>query len=210
MSLYLFKDVNINYKNVEKLDYVDIVVSLKESPTGEISSGIGIGNSDSTLSFNLKENNFLGKGIKTDIGLTLGTQDIRGNIFFSDPDFLDSGNTFKNNFFLTKNNYDSVGYENKIIGNTASYAYEVLQDIEFHVGIGANFDSVKVDSDASPLIKTQDENYFTSKVFYNFFNDKRDRKFQPTSGYTLAFGQEFAFAPSDIPYISNNFYGSFF
>lgn len=209
-SLYLFKDINIKSNNFDKLDFVDVIISLKESPTGEISSGIGIGTSGSTIAFNLKENNFLGQGIKTDIGLSLGTQRILGNLFFSNPDFLDTGNTFSNNFFITKNNYDSAGYENKIIGNTTSYAYQVLQDIEFHVGIGANFDSVKVDSDASPLIKTQDGNYFTSKVFYNFFNDKRDRKFQPTSGYTLAFGQEFAFAPSDIPYISNNFYGSFF
>ena len=209
-SLYLFKDINIKSNNFDKLDFVDVIISLKESPTGEISSGIGIGTSGSTIAFNLKENNFLGQGIKTDIGLSLGTQRILGNLFFSNPDFLDTGNTFSNNFFITKNNYDSAGYENKIIGNTTSYAYQVLQDIEFHVGIGANFDSVKVDSDASPLIKTQDGNYFTSKVFYNFFNDKRDRKFQPTSGYTLGFGQEFAFAPSDIPYISNNFYGSFF
>ena len=209
-SLYLFKDINIKSNNFDKLDFVDVIISLKESPTGEISSGIGIGTSGSTIAFNLKENNFLGQGIKTDIGLSLGTQRILGNLFFSNPDFLDTGNTFSNNFFITKNNYDSAGYENKIIGNTTSYAYQIFQDIEFQVGIGANFDSVKVDSDASPLIKTQDGNYFTSKVFYNFFNDKRDRKFQPTSGYTLAFGQEFAFAPSDIPYISNNFYGSFF
>ena len=209
-SLYLFKDINIKSNNFDKLDFVDVIISLKESPTGEISSGIGIGTSGSTIAFNLKENNFLGQGIKTDIGLSLGTQQILANLFFSNPDFLDTGNTFSNNFFITKNNYDSAGYENKIIGNTTSYAYQIFQDIEFQVGIGANFDSVKVDSDASPLIKTQDGNYFTSKVFYNFFNDKRDRKFQPTSGYTLAFGQEFAFAPSDIPYISNNFYGSFF
>lgn len=209
-SLYLFNDINIKSNNFDKLDFVDVIISLKESPTGEISSGLGIGTSGSTVAFNLKENNFLGQGIKTDIGLSLGTQQILANLFFSNPDFLDTGNTFSNNFFITKNNYDSAGYENKIIGNTTSYAYQVLQDIEFHVGIGANFDSVKVDSDASPLIKTQDGNYFTSKVFYNFFNDKRDRKFQPTSGYTLGFGQEFAFAPSDIPYISNNFYGSFF
>ena len=209
-SLYLFKDINIKSNNFDKLDFVDVIISLKESPTGEISSGIGIGTSGSTIAFNLKENNFLGQGIKTDIGLSLGTQRILGNLFFSNPDFLDTGNTFSNNFFITKNNYDSAGYENKIIGNTTSYAYQIFQDIEFQVGIGANFDSVKVDSDASPLIKTQDGNYFTSKVFYNFFNDKRDRKFQPTSGYTLGFGQEFAFAPSDIPYISNNFYGSFF
>ena len=209
-SLYLFKDINIKSNNFDKLDFVDVIISLKESPTGEISSGIGIGTSGSTIAFNLKENNFLGQGIKTDIGLNLGTQQILANLFFSNPDFLDTGNTFSNNFFITKNNYDSAGYENKIIGNTTSYAYQIFQDIEFQVGIGANFDSVKVDSDASPLIKTQDGNYFTSKVFYNFFNDKRDRKFQPTSGYTLGFGQEFAFAPSDIPYISNNFYGSFF
>jgi len=209
-SLYLFKDVNINYNNVEKLDFVDITVSLKESPTGEISSGIGIGSSESTLNFNLKENNFLGKGIKTDIGLILGTQEIRGNIFYSDPDFLDSGNTFKNNFFLTKNNYDSVGYENKIVGDTISYVYEIFQDIQFESGLGINFDDISVNNNASSLIKSQEGNYFTSKVFYNFFKDKRDRKFKPSSGYTLSFGQDLAFAPSDIPYITNNFYGSFY
>lgn len=209
-SLYFFKDVKIDYNDVQKLNLVDIIVSLKESPTGEISSGIGVGSSESAISFNLKENNFLGKGIRTDIGLSLGTEEIRANFFFSDPDFLDSGNTFKNNFFVTKNNYESVGYENKVIGDNISYAYEIFQDIEFESGIGINFDDISVNGNASSLIKSQEGNYFTSKVFYNIFTDKRDRKFKPSSGYSLGFGQDLAFAPSDIPYISNSLYGSFY
>lgn len=209
-ALYLFKDIKISYNYLDQLDFVDIEVRLKESPTGEISSGIGIGTSGSVIAFNLKENNFLGQGIKTDIGLSLGTQRVTGNISFADPDFLDTGNQFKNNFFVVKNTYESAGYENKIIGNNTSYAYNFFQDYELEIGIGGNFDEINVNDNASSLIKTQDGNYFTLKSFYNLFNDKRDRKFNPTSGYTVGFGQDFAIPPSDIPYIINNFYGSFY
>lgn len=206
-SLYLFKDLDIKYNILNKSEFVDIEISLKEMPTGEISTGLGVGTSGSTIAFNLKENNFLGRGIKTDIGLSLGTQRILGNVSFSNPDFLNSGNTFKNNVFVTKTTYDSAGYENKLIGNNISYAYQIFEDTEFEAGFGLSADSIRANNSASQLIRSQNGNYFTSKIFYNFFNDHRDRKFQPTSGYTIGFGQNFAFTPSDIPYILNSFYG---
>lgn len=210
LSLNIFKDIIINYKYVDKSDLVDIEISLKEMPTGEISSGVGIGTSGSTIAFNLKENNFLGQAIKTNIGLSLGTQRVLGNIYVSNPDFLDTGNTFNNNLYITKTTYNSAGYENKIIGNDISYAYNFFQDTEFLAGFGINMDKINVNDAASALIRTQEGNYFTTRIFYNIFNDKRDRQFKPTSGYTIGFGQDFAFSPSDIPYIKNNFYGSFF
>lgn len=209
-SLNLFKDISIDFVDEGNSEFVDILINLKESPTGEISSGIGIGTSGSTIAFNLKENNFLGQAIKTDIGLSLGTQRIVGNLSFSNPDFLDSGNTFKNNFFVTKNTYDSAGYENKIIGNNTSYIYEIYQNVELELGGGLNLDNINVNDNASSLIKTQDGNYFTSKAFYNFFHDMRDKKFNPSSGYTFGFGQDLAFAPSDIPFVANNIYGAFY
>lgn len=209
-SLNLFKDIIINFSNEENSEFVDILINVKEAPTGEISSGIGIGTSGSTIAFNLRENNFLGQGIKTDIGLSLGTQRIVGNLSFSNPDFLDSGNTFKNNLFITKNTYDSAGYENKIIGNNTSYSYEIYKNVELEFGAGLNLDNINVNENASALIKTQDGNYFTSKVFYNLFHDERDKKFNPSSGYTFGFGQDLAFAPSDIPFVANNIYGAFY
>ena len=41
----------------------NIKITVEEMPTGEISAGAGIGTNGGSFAFNIKENNWLGKGI---------------------------------------------------------------------------------------------------------------------------------------------------
>ena len=41
-----------------------INITVEEKPTGEISAGAGVGTSGGTFNFGVKENNYLGKGIR--------------------------------------------------------------------------------------------------------------------------------------------------
>ena len=43
-----------------------INITVEEKPTGEISAGAGFGTNGGTICFGVKENNYLGKGIKLD------------------------------------------------------------------------------------------------------------------------------------------------
>jgi len=202
----IFKNVDIT-----SIDYNDgkkINVKVIEQPTGEISSGLGIGSSGSSISFNLKENNFLGQGIYTNVGLNFGTQQVLGSITVNNPDYANTGNNLKSSLFLLKNNYNNAGYDNKIIGSNISTTSEIFKDIYFENGFGLSYDQISITQAASPLISTQAGNYFTTKYFYDVTTDKRNRKFKPTSGYVVSFGQDVSIPPSDIPSLSNTIYGS--
>lgn len=209
-SLGYIDKIQIIVENVNDTKNLDIKIKVEEKPSGEISGGIGLASSEFSIAFNLSEKNFLGRGINTDIGLNLGTQQVLANIFFSNPDFNDSGNTLSNSFYVSKFNYDTAGYENKILGDLVSTKYRIFQDIDFENGFGVSVDSVEAKSSASNLIKSQEGDFFTTKYFYNFYNDKRNRKFRPTEGYTVGFGQDISFPPSDIPFVSNSFFGSYY
>ena len=209
-SLEIFKNINITNEDIKNSKNINITVSLEEMATGEIAAGAGYGSSGGLVSFILKERNLFGQGIGSNISLNIGTQKVLGSISLSNPDFSGTGNTLRTSLFASQYFYDNAGYENKVYGGNVSTAYEMFKDITFESGFGADYDSIDSKSASSDLIKSRDGNYKTTKVFYNFYNDKRDRKFNPTSGYTFGFGQGLATFVSDIPYISNNAFGSFY
>ena len=187
-SLGIFKNINITNEDIKNSKNINITVSLEEMATGEIAAGAGYGSSGGLVSFILKERNLFGQGIGSNISLNIGTQKVLGNISLSNPDFSGTGNTLRTSLFASQYFYDNAGYENKVYGGNVSTAYEMFKDITFESGFGADYDSIDSKSASSDLIKSRDGNYKTTKVFYNFYNDKRDRKFNPTSGYTFGFG----------------------
>ena len=207
-SLNIFKKVNIDTKDVNNTKNIDVNITVEEKPTGEISAGAGVGTAGAVISFMLKESNLFGKGINSDISLSLGTEKVLGRVGLSDPNYNNKGNSLKGSLYISQYNYDNSKYDNKVIGSDISTSYEVFKDITLETGFSADLDSIDVQSGASELIKSRDGNYTTTKLFYNVYQDKRNRKYQPTSGYTAGFGQGLATLLSDVPYISNSIFGS--
>ena len=59
-----------------------LILLVEEKPTGEISVGAGAGTDGGTIGFfGVKENNFLGKGIKLDSKFNLSEESIKGEFF---------------------------------------------------------------------------------------------------------------------------------
>tara|TARA_B110000503_G_scaffold117944_1_gene178442 strand:- start:182 stop:2434 length:2253 start_codon:yes stop_codon:yes gene_type:complete len=209
-ALSIFKNVKIETLDSKKSGNVNLVVSIEEKPTGQISAGAGYGTTGAAINFAIKEKNFLGKGVGSDISMQLGTEKILGIISLTDPDFSDTGNSLKGAFFVSQYTYDNAGYDNKVIGSSLSTVYRAFKDVNFEAGFTTDYDTIDAQSGASNLIKSREGNYLTTKFFYNVLNDKRNRKFQPTSGYTAGFGQGLATLASEIPYITNTVFGSFY
>ena len=59
-------------------------------PTGEISAGAGIGTNGGSFAFNIKENNWLGKGV-TLSAAEVSAESVRGSLSFTDPDYNFTG-----------------------------------------------------------------------------------------------------------------------
>jgi len=206
----LFKDTSFNIESSEQnKNEIDLTIKVVEQPTGEILAAVGAGTDGATISGGLNEKNFLGRGVNLNSNISLGTQKIYGSLIYSNPDFKNSGNTLSTKFFIENNDLDNASYENKIIGSSISFNYEFYDKFFLTPGIAFDYDSLSANPDASSLVKNREGDFFTSKIFYNVYKNTKNREFQTTDGFTIGFGQGFSIL-SDIPYISNSFFGSFY
>ena len=90
-------ELNIESTFIKGLRVTDnkiINIEVVEKPTGEIYAGAGTGTSGSTLSFGLKENNYIGKGLKVNSNLSLSEDSISGIISVNNPNFNNSDLNF--------------------------------------------------------------------------------------------------------------------
>ena len=112
------------FSKVEKTSYqgsqpdLKIVnIEVEEKATGEIFAGAGGGSSGGTLGGGVKENNFLGRGIKLDANLNISEQAIRGRFSVTNPNFNYSGNEIRFTAESTKTSKMSeFGYDSTKTG----------------------------------------------------------------------------------------------
>ena len=69
-SKNIFKTVEYNTKNKDDLNKV-IDITVEEKATGELFASAGTGTTGTSVSAGIKENNYLGLGIKLDSNLSL-------------------------------------------------------------------------------------------------------------------------------------------
>ena len=188
---------------------INILVKVEETATGEISAGAGGGTNGVGFTAGINEKNFLGKGIKLNSNLNFGTQKILGSISYYDPDFNSSGRGLNNYLAIENNDFDNAGYKNKLITLSTSLDYEFLDKVFLNPGVSIDYDKVDANSDASNIIKKREGDFFTSKLFYNLSKNTKNSDFQTTEGYIVGVGQGISLI-SDIQYIKNSFFGSFF
>ncbi|MBL61462.1 MAG: outer membrane protein assembly factor BamA [Candidatus Pelagibacter sp.] len=205
----IFSNIKPKTINAGK-EKVDVVIDVEEQPTGSISAGIGIGSSESSIGGELKEKNLFGKGIASNVNARFGTQKITGSINFAVPDFQNSGNTVGGSLYALTTDFSNAGYESKVIGGSVFTEYSLYEDIFFKYGLSIDLDRIDTNDSASTLYKSREGDYVTYKTFYNINNDRRNRRFKPSEGYRTGFGQSLAFPGSDITYLSNNLYGSYY
>ena len=204
----IFKKVESEVVNKD-FDFVDLLVKVEEQPTGEISAGAGAGTDGATISGGINEKNFLGKGLFVNSNINIGTQKIFGKVSYTNPDFRNTNNSFNLNVFVENNDYDNASYENKIMGTSTSLNYELYDKLYLNPGISIDYDSLKANLDASSLVKKREGDFFTSKLFYNLSKNTKNKEFQTTDGYVFGVGQTLSVL-SDIPYINNRIYGSYY
>lgn len=205
----IFKEVKTKISNVGN-ELIDLELDVEEQPTGSISAGIGIGSDGSSVSTGVQEKNLFGKGINVNSNVSLGTEKISGIVSFDFPDYKFTGNQIGYDIYVESTDFDNAGYESTVAGNSASIKYDLFEDVSLKTGLGIERDKITTNSSASALYKSRKGNYMTYKGFYVLENDQRDRKFQTTNGHKVGFGQAIAVPGSDIPYLSNDVFGSYY
>ena len=203
----IFASVKSNIKNGTMPNSKIIEISVEDMPTGEISAGAGVGTNGGSFAFNIRENNWLGRGITVSANADVSAETVRGSLEFVDPNYNFTGKQLSYNFENIKNDKSDSGYENSILGAGFNLSYERFKDVFFSPGISLTLDDLTTDSTASDLLKKQAGTSTDATFNYSLRTDKRDRRFMPTSGYLTSFFQELPLY-ADQPFIKNTFFSS--
>ncbi|MDC2980221.1 outer membrane protein assembly factor BamA [Candidatus Pelagibacter sp.] len=183
-ALNFFENVNGEVINGDEFNTKILNIYIKEKATGEIFAGVGTGTDGSSFSFGVKENNYLGRGVKVDSNLNVSEERIKGKFLVSNPNYK---NTDKNlNLSLEATSIDRLGtsgYKSNVTGFSIGTKFEYLDDLQFGVSTRNTIEKIDVDASASTKQKKQDGSYFDSFIGLDFFYDKRNQKYQTTSGF---------------------------
>ena len=188
-SLNFFENVQSEVLEGTKFNSKIINITVKEKATGEIFAGVGTGTSGSNLSFGIKENNYLGRGVLVDSNLSLSETKVKGNLFISNPNYKNSDKSLDLSLESSvTDRLSTFGYKSNITGFSVGTQFEYLDDLNFGLSTKNTLEKITVDSTASSRQKTQEGNYFDSFISLNFNYDKRNQKFQTTSGFFSNYG----------------------
>ena len=183
-ALNFFENVDGEILDGNDFNTKIINISITEKATGEIFAGIGTGTDGSSFSFGVKENNYLGRGVKVDTNLNVSEERVKGKFLVSNPNYKNSDKNLDLSLEATSTDrLGTSGYKSNVTGFSIGTQFEYLDDLKLGLSSRNIFEKIDVDSKASTKQKKQDGNYFDSFIGLDFFYDKRNQKYQTTSGF---------------------------
>ena len=172
------------------LDSKILEVKVAEKATGEIMAGAGVGTDGTSVMFAVKENNWLGKGINLKSTLSLNAQSISGSIAIRNPNYNYTGNAvFSSLDISSMDKSTNSGFESATTGFSFGTEFEQYEGVFLSPTIRAKFEKIDVQSSASDKIKKMEGNYKNVDFNYSITLDKRDQRFETTSGHKISFVQ---------------------
>ena len=203
-NLNFFKAVDSEILDTNEGSKV-INIAVEEKATGEISAGAGVGTSGGTIGFGIKENNYLGSGVKLDANMTITEDSIKGLFSVMNPNYKNTDRSIYTSIQATElNKLSDFGYKTGKTGISLGTGFEYYKDLNLSLGLNSFYETIETNSTASNRQKNQAGNYFDTFFNLKFNYDKRDQKFQTTDGFISNYSV-------DVPLISdsNTFSNSF-
>jgi outer membrane protein insertion porin family len=197
-SLNFFKNVTQDVIDGDDLNTKILDIFVEEKPTGEISASAGVGTTGSSIGFGIKENNFLGKGLSLDSNFLISSESFKGKLGIVNPNYK---NTDKSLYFniesLENDNLKNYGYKSNKTGFNVGTNFEYLRDFRLGIGSSNFYEKIETNDTASAAQQKQKGNYWDSFLNLDFNYDKRNQKFQTTSGFKSHY-------ILDVPLVSDN------
>ena len=205
-NLGFFEKVDVNNVPGAAPDQTVINVDVKERSTGEISFGVGYSTADGALGdIGLRERNLLGRGQDLRLGFLLSQRRQQIDLSFTDPYFLDRNLAAGFDLFdWTRNLQRISGYDEKTIGGSLRAGYEVFEGLRQNLRYTIRRDELtELVGGVSPFIQAQAGESVTSLIGQDLTYDRRDDRFDPTSGYFVRMSNDFAGIGGDQTFLRN-------
>ncbi len=194
----IFKSVKHTISDGSGPNLKTINLEVEEKATGEISLGAGVGTSGGSIGGGIKENNFLGKGIKLDSNIQMDENRLSGQFIYSKPNFNYTDNTLFTSFRSTSTDYiKDYGYKTNENSLSLGTTFEQYENLYFSPSLSTSFESLETTSIATDNLKKQKGDYFDTYFNYGLDYDMRNQRYQTTDGSRTYFAQQ-------LPIISEN------
>ncbi len=195
-----FEKVDVQSQRISE-NKINLLVSVKEAPTGTISAGGGYGSFEG-LMFNASysEKNTFGSGISTDLGFDISSISTNYNISFTNPRVWDSLYSLSLSFYKRK--YEYYNFTQDQLGGSLILGREFLRYFRGSVGVG--YVDNKSEENNNQIIG-QDGNqtfidrfgfyndkYKKTSIFFNLSFDNTDDFYIPREGMIAAVNFEYA------------------
>jgi outer membrane protein insertion porin family len=191
-------------------DKTVVTVEVEEQSTGELSFGLGFSTSDGPLAdVNIRERNFLGRGQDVQIGGVVSLRSQQVTLSFTEPYFLDKNiaagfDIFEIKTSPTVNFFTGIipPYQQFSYGGALRAGYQITDNLRQTLKYTVRSDTIEdIQSDASLFIALQQGTHLTSAIGQVLLYDRRDDRLDPTSGYYVSLGNDFAGVGFGVDYI---------
>tara|TARA_Y100000768_G_scaffold388614_1_gene385601 strand:- start:1967 stop:4216 length:2250 start_codon:yes stop_codon:yes gene_type:complete len=185
----IFKSVNYESKSDQVSNKI-IDITVEEKATGEIFAGAGTGTSGSNITAGIKENNYLGLGIKLDTNVTITDDTIKGKFSVLNPNYNNTDKSIKTEIESLSDDFiTSSGYKTSRTGITVGTEFEQANDLYVNLEISNFYEDLETSSNANNIVKKQEGTYFENLLSYTLTYNVLDQNFQPTDGFVNSFSQ---------------------
>ncbi len=160
---------------------LDVEISIKERPTGQIS--LGAGYSTATKGFvqaSIAQNNFRGLGQNLNFNLSYSTQQQIYNVGFTEPYLFDTKWTAGVDYYQTVS-FFIRSFSYKKHGADLRVGHPIFEYTRLFLTY--RYEDNEVRDVINPTINEKDENGSASSITTSIVHDKRNNIFEPTAGY---------------------------
>ncbi|SDY00973.1 outer membrane protein insertion porin family [Allochromatium warmingii] len=202
-----FEDVTIETPAVPgSADQVDVDVTVKEKPAGNLAAGIGFSQSDGIL-FNasITQNNFLGSGKRVAAAFNNSSSTTLYQFGYTNPYYTVDGISRGFNLSYRETDYDElVGADYSTNVGLASMNFGLPMTDTSRAGLGLSYQYTEFTAGESDISKRFIENNGTTfddfLLTANYTSDTRDKALFPTRGALRTIQAELALPGSDLEY----------
>jgi len=210
-ALGIFKNVTSKASKGKSEEFKIIDITVEEMPTGEIMAGAGTGTSGSSITFGIKEKNYLGKGQKLDANLTISDSSVTGLFSTTNKNYKNSNKDLNTSFENSSlDRMSAFGYKSTKTGFSLGTSYEQYKDVFFSPSFSNYYETMKTSSSASNTRKKQEGDYIDSTFNYKFTLNKLNQNFRPSDGYKIGFYQSLPLYSDDLTIVNQFDYSKYF
>jgi len=190
-----FEDVSVIPQETMNNDQMDVMVAVKEKPTGQFSVGAGYSSSDKLMFMGeISEDNFFGLGTRLSFAANLSSVSSKFNLSYTDPRIFDSNVSAGVDAFNWSREY--TDYTKGSTGGGLRFGHNLIEKWRIYYGYTwTDTELSDISEDASDYILESAKINITSAVRLSFVRDTRDRRFNANSGSKHSLSIQYAGGP---------------